>query len=186
MTEGADLERFAAYHEAGHAVAAVVLKLPLERVSIVPSNDSLGECSLEATPKCVQDGARSPTGSPEYNKMWQYTENRTVFSFAGPIAEGRAKGRAKGKDITLAALSKTSDWECEVCSEDFESLAFVRDKAQSELEELLGDKAYNLVYDSNNWAGVEAVAEALLEEKELSGSKVRKLVQEATRRCLSN
>ncbi len=67
-----------AYHEAGHAVIALVLGRSVQRVSVVPKLDTLGRCEF-------QKGRTRPSED--------WLEREILISLAGLAAEARHSGQ---------------------------------------------------------------------------------------------
>jgi hypothetical protein len=202
----AELERYArgrlpvtAHHEAGHAVASVVLGLQFESVDIQPRafggaegfnprSDSLGR--LWRTPK--------PAG-------WYYDRRRgreraeaaIVSVLAGPTAEYRLRGLVG--PVRLRRWS--SDWEsvCEMAESQRDSWrlvdAFYRQIDRLEARGLDSDVAYRVAESrrravylrplrararelvERHWPEIEAVAEALMRRGSLTGRGVQRIVR---------
>src|SRR6516165_7283177 len=80
--------RIVAYHEAGHAVAAYILRRPAPTVSIEPKADSEGRVTTSLAP--------SLEGLANRSEAWvqDQIERHIVVCFAGAAAEKRYRGRA--------------------------------------------------------------------------------------------
>jgi hypothetical protein len=164
--------RCIAYHEAGHAVIGLALKMPIAFVTIkqraysgghvsqAPVHHSIGfvyargSYSEPIADMCKQDAFGNPVS--ERNDDWHAD---AVMSIAGGMAEAEFV-----KDDFL--------WRELASSGDMSSIAFARRK--------LGDKARSVAeYEAEcaklikqHWPMIEAVAAKLLDEETLSGADV--------------
>ena len=77
-----------AYHEAGHAVAAIVLRRPFKTVDIVGDEEYDGLIIYKATPKKFRKMDRSDA------RIIQRVERNAVVTFAGGIAQRRYAPRS--------------------------------------------------------------------------------------------
>jgi hypothetical protein len=151
-----------AYHEAGHAVVALALGRPLQRVTIVPGKthagiDTLGQCY-------VQKGRFRPS------KDW--LEDEVLILFAGMAAEAQLTGDycTAGATQDLRAIRR-----------------FVQSRAGGErqvarLERRLLDKTEHLLSDPAHWQAVEWIVAELLEHQTISGRAARHLFDQAQQR----
>src|SRR5262249_38351197 len=162
-----------AYHEAGHAVIGLALKLPIAFVTIKPTRGTLGHVNEAPThhtigpvyPRgqyrkpIIAEGDLDAFGNsvPEHNKDWHA---ETVMSIAGGMAQ-------------CEFLKDGRTWrELQGTATDRRLVAFARRK--------LGDKAGSIEeYEAEceklikqHWPMIEAVAAKLLKEETLSGSDV--------------
>lgn len=148
----------AAYHEAGHAVAAVVQGLEVQRATIAADHEEWG---------CVEVAPVEDDFSPEWDppeKVKEVLEPRLVTLLAGRVAE---ELRAGG-----VALSETdeSDWgDRQAVVEFADCLAGGPEQTQTLVDSLI-ERARELLIE--NWPAVAAVAQALLERETLSGEEV--------------
>src|SRR4051795_10022621 len=80
-----------AYHEAGHAVAALALERPVVKVSIRPDRDRLGICAF---------------GKAVFRPTQDWLEREVLIALAGMAAEARQTGTydrlAAGRDLVYA------------------------------------------------------------------------------------
>lgn len=76
-------ERHTAFHEAGHAVAAIILKKRIQVVTIVPDETRGDLGSLHHAPFAID----------EFDPKPREVRRAVIVSLAGSIAEGIAKGR---------------------------------------------------------------------------------------------
>jgi len=160
-------ERELAYHEAGHAVVRCLLRLPFKRVTIIPTDENLGQVAGVTLPEGYKpESDRGP-------KTRDRTEREIMARLAGMVAEGllaesevNAPGAWKDRQnaVDLAEFVTTSAEEAEAYTE------------------WLLCRTRNLLSLPWNWAAVQAVAQALLAERELGARRVRSIVKEAIAR----
>jgi len=163
-----------AYHEAGHAVVGLALKMPIAFVTIKPKKTgSLGHISQAPVRHSVgevyargsyrkpiadaseQDAFGNPVSDDDNTRDWHA---ETVMSMAGGVAE--------------AEFSKEGDWRKLWSPSDKRRISWARGK--------LGDKARSTEeYEAEcaklikqHWPLIEAVAAKLLKEETLSGNDV--------------
>lgn len=149
-----------AYHEAGHAVVALALGRPIERISIVPGKTHAGLASLG---RChIQKGRFRPT------KDW--LEDEILILFAGMAAEAQVTGDycTAGARQDLLAVRRF-----------VESRTGGGERQVARLERRLLDKTEHLLADEANWKAVEAIVGQLLEHQTISGRAARHLYEQA-------
>lgn len=145
------LPRHLAVHEAGHAVAAIRLRLSLRYAGLDARAPHLGSTVWAPT----------SAGSPDRDRR------EAVCVYAG--CEARLHDGASPNDILLVTETK----------QDFsKALAIGRrlvgeDELRSWVDECRGE-ARDLI--AADWAAVQAVAEAILAHRKLRGSEVRAIV----------
>ncbi|MBS0265331.1 MAG: cell division protein FtsH [Planctomycetes bacterium] len=144
-----------AYHEAGHAVAALFLGRAVQRVSIEPVQMRLGRCEL-------QKGRFKPTQD--------LLETEVLILLAGPAAEARHTGRY--------------DWNSAAQDlRDVRRLTQQRAASLRQVEKLerrLLDKTEYILERPGVWEAVERIASELLEHTTISGRAARHLFDELT------
>ena len=146
-----------AYHEAGHAVMAVSLGRPIEKVTISPSKSPIGAMNsgLRLGVCKIQKGRSKPTKD--------LLEDEVMILYAGMVAE-----------------SGFTKQYCEIgAAQDLRQarrlLERSRTKTQRQLEKLeqrLLDKTEHALNDKVHLAAIELVAKELLEKKTISGRAV--------------
>ena len=136
------------YHEAGHAVMALVMGRSVQKVSIIPSQNRLGACTLQkGRAKQVQD------------KL----EAEMMILLAGMAAEGRKSGRynVQGASQDLQGVEK---------------LALARSgnarQAQKLIHRML-DKTQHLLSDKATWKAVKVIASELQKNESISGRSAK-------------
>lgn len=157
-----------AYHEAGHAVAAYDLRIALDYVTVVPTEDYAG---------CT--GARFAV--TEQNRwtlrdavLRSRIENIAIACFAGDAAERRHNRRRRyggAADFTL-----TFDYLLELTGSIREAEAYAK---------WLDIRAEQLVAQPPHWAAIKALANALLKQERIGGRAARRIIQEAFNDALS-
>ncbi len=160
-----------AYHEAGHAVAAVVLKRGVRNVTIRPRNDYAG--------RLLQRTGVTETSSHKALRK------DLIITAAGPVAQARmskcstmrvlggvrASGDREAIENMLNALGEftlTQEYYAPLGKEiSVQDMTAGTRRAISEARSLLRE----------HWPAVERVAKALLKHGRLTGTEVRALVQ---------
>jgi hypothetical protein len=142
-----------AYHEAGHAVVALVLGRPVRHVSIRPDRDHLGHCEF---------------GKGEFRPSEDWLERELLIALGGLAAEARFTGDyardAAGRDLLYVR-----------------ALAVERagERRADRLERRLLAKAEHLLDRPGHWRAVELIAADLLRVGSLSGRAARHLFDRA-------
>jgi ATP-dependent Zn protease len=151
----AEFDPATAYHEAGHAAAAMALGRDVHRVSVLPDRDLLGWCEFK---KAV------------FRPSEDWIERELLISLAGMAAEARHTGTydraAAGKDLKFArklALQRASE------------------RSLDRYERRMLAKTENLLADDAVWRAVEMIAAELLKHGEISGRAARHLFEQAAR-----
>jgi ATP-dependent Zn protease len=133
-----------AYHEAGHAVIAIVVGRNVNKVSIIPGGNKLGVCKMsKGRKKASQD----------------VLEAELLILLAGMAAEGRKSGR-----YNMQGASQDL--------RDAEKLALMRAGNAKQAGKVLKrtlDKVHNLFDQTATWNATKSIAEALLASESISG-----------------
>lgn len=161
------LERVA-YHEAGHAVVDNLFRHPIHRASIVSNEDMLGH---------VQRRGRTQrfVGKVEqFDYLFDVPtrarlESEVMCMFAGVIAERRFTGKRHNWQGARSDLHEINGLVGRMAA-DNEFYAY---------RKWLKTRAENIIYTPWIWSRIEAVAKALLDEKQMSGRRVREVINAA-------
>jgi hypothetical protein len=154
----------AAYHEAGHAVMAVLTRTPLRDTTIVSSR--LGASS--GATRLVGNGrgrVKVATKMKSGTRGRQQVMHRACFDVAGEIAQRRF---APGSWRTMHSRSDLAN-----ISRLLDTLGLSEERLKM-LAKAIVSRTYQLI--QANWSSVEAVASELLERKTLTGAQVRRIV----------
>jgi hypothetical protein len=191
-------ERQTAHHEAGHAVAAAVLRARIAYVTIVPDQElgTLGACHMpgvlrrEVCP-LSPDYGRMVKVEPDWWPGWRM-RNEIVVLLAGPAAELRFRGRLPVRYPGARALERVGSAGGFASAEGYELVdgdaAPATDHALS-LAGCDGEQAGRILDEqwrrtraliTDRWGAVRAVAESLVAEQTLSGARVRRIVRLAS------
>ena len=133
-----------AYHEAGHAVMALLMGRSVQKVSIIPSQNRLGAVTMQkGRSKQVQD------------KL----EADILILLAGMAAEGRKSGQynlgGAKQDLQMVeklALSRAGN-----------------PKQATKLIQKTLDKTQHILSQKANWLAVKIIAQELVEHGSISG-----------------
>jgi ATP-dependent Zn protease len=153
-----------AYHEAGHAVAAIEFRRAFKSVTVIPGANSLGHVLMHRIPQSVIDDHEGGSG----NLVDRFVEKDLLVSLAGPAAECEFFGRFDHRGAS-------GDYRnCEDMA-----LHIYDDVTAGKYIAFLFSRARAFVRRANVWIRIEAVAEALIVHKTLSARKVRGICFEA-------
>jgi ATP-dependent Zn protease len=144
-----------AYHEAGHAVLALVLERPVTRVSILPNRDSLGVCEF---------------GKSVFRPSKDWLEREILIALGGIAAEARFTGNYA--------------WDGAARDQQYVRRLAIQRAGESRAEKLerrLLAKAEHLLADDASWAAVTFIATQLLQHGEISGRTAAHLFERANR-----
>lgn len=146
-----------AYHEAGHAVVALALGQPVQRVSIQPHRDHLGQCEYR---KGV------------YRPSEDWLERQVLIALGGLAAEARYTGQYA--------------WNGAARDQRYvHGLAVQRagERQAARLQRRLLAKAEHLLADEGYWRAVELIAAELLRCGTISGRTARHLFDQGCAAC---
>jgi ATP-dependent Zn protease len=151
--------RATAYHEAGHAVMAISLGRPIQKVSIAPGQSHLGAKRLGV--------CQIKKGRTRATKDW--LEDEVLILYAGMVAESQVTGdysfdRA-GDDLR--------------CIRRYVQMRAVGQRQVERLERRLLDKTENHLSDETLWNAVDAIAAELLRCETISGRAAQHLYDQA-------
>jgi len=136
-----------AYHEAGHAVLALSLGRPVQRVSVLPNQLRMGVCELKkGTFRASKDAL----------------ETEALILLGGLAAEARKMGRYSW-EAARQDLRQVRD------------LIVTRATTLKQVERLerrLLDKTEHLLEQPGLWEAVDCIAQELLEKTTISGRAV--------------
>jgi hypothetical protein len=144
-----------AYHEAGHAVVALLHDRPVHRVSILPNQERLGECKF---------------GKSVFRPSEDAVEREILIALAGLAAEARHAGKyaLEGADRDLRYVRRLV-------------LQRKSERAAPRYEERMLAKVEALLADEAVWQAVELIAAELLKHGAISGRAARHLYERATK-----
>ena len=151
-----------AWHEAGHAVMALLLGRPVEKVTIVPGQMQSGTARLGACK--IQKGRRKASKDP--------MEDEVLILLAGMVAESRVTGRycqmGASQDLLMVQTLLSAN----------------RVKNERQLQRLaqrMVDKAEHLLNGPVPTRALELIAKELLEKDSISGRAVKHFFEMAER-----
>lgn len=160
-----EFRRVTAYHEAGHAVAALQLGVGIgcDGVSIVPGEDFAGFAH-------VLKGFRGRPDVEMTGAMRLKAENRVIVSLAGPVAQriyrpSSVRGH-HGRSDRASAVDLLSFF----AGSTRELTAYLR-WLQVRTEEYVGSSLW--------WTMIDAVADALIARDRLSVSEIKVIVRDS-------
>ena len=156
-----DLDLLAtAYHEAGHAVMALALGRPVQKVTITPANLQTGGIRLGAV--------KFKKGRSKPSKDW--LEDEVLILLAGMVAESH---------LTDHYCDMGASQDLRVVRRLLESRAN-NEKQLEKLERRMLDKTEHLLADESHAKAIELIAKELIEKETISGRAVQHLLKMAT------
>jgi ATP-dependent Zn protease len=170
--------RATAYHEAGHAVARLELKLRFRHVTIRESDDAAGHILFKNMPRSVYEAVEFSTPT---DAQLGRIEREMIATLAGEAAERKLRGR---RNRVGAGLARYPDGTYGVTpGSDYDTLTDFALRVWGGHEQIgsrwlayLQARAEELIDRRYDW--VEAVVAALLEHERLSEDEVRRLIWE--------
>jgi hypothetical protein len=151
-----------AYHEAGHAVIAMVEGRRFIRISIIPADGVLGRVRFAPLPRWFK-----PDGVID-GRHRLFIEREVLIDLAGDAALLRFKGRRDWRGSRSDIESAVGLAMRLFCGRVLDSyMVFMRDLAME------------MVAMPKNWTQIEALAATLLAEKELSEDRAHEVCMEA-------
>lgn len=150
-----------AYHEAGHAVMAMVLGRAIQKVTIVPGQTHLGAQRLGACH--LQKGKSRGSGD--------YLEDEVMILLAGMVAESQITGQYchQGAAQDLRYVRR---------------MLLTRNDGQRQilrLEKRLLSKTEHHLLDADHWRAVQSIAAELLKSQTISGRAAKHLYERSLR-----
>lgn len=140
-----------AYHEAGHAVMALVLGRPVTQVSIRPEREYLGICRF---------------GKSVFRPTEDWLEREILIALGGIAAEARVIG--------------DYDWHAAGKDEKYVDRLVIQRAGERRAERLkrrLLARAENILYQGEHWQAVELIAAELMKKSEISGRTAQHLFE---------
>lgn len=150
-----------AYHEAGHAVMAMILGRAVQKVTIVPGQSHLGAQRLGA---CHLQKGKSRSSH-------DFLEDEVMILLAGMVAESQITGQycqqGAAQDLRFVRRMLQSRNEGE--------------KQIQRLEKRLLSKTEHHLLDAAQWQAVETIARELIRCETISGRAVKHLYDQSLR-----
>lgn len=151
----ASLHTATAYHEAGHAVIALTLDRPIQKITIRADRDHLGWCKFDK-------GVFRPSED--------WIEREVLIALAGMAAEAIYTGKycvhGAARDLRYARRLLTERAGSE--------------RRAERLERRLLAKVESLLADEQTWSAVDAIAHELLQSETISGRAARHIFDQHT------
>lgn len=162
MTRSKREERLTAYHEAGHALAACLVRIPFQDVTIVPTGEILGKVS------CSFDRWGEFRPDADVRRRTVGKAKRVMFvALAATVAEriaARQKGMPSNRDDPHVdqALSLCLN----LCGSFEESVAYLT---------FMWEQTKNVV--QLHWESVDRLAKGLIDQKTVNRREARRLLK---------
>jgi ATP-dependent Zn protease len=146
-----------AYHEAGHAVIALILGRPVQRVSILPDREHLGHCEF---------------GKGVFRPSEDWLEREMLIALGGIAAEARHTG-----EYAWSGAARDQRYVHEL------AVQRAGERRAERLQRRLLAKAEHLLAQEGHWRAVELIAAALLRFGAISGRAARHLFERGCETC---
>jgi hypothetical protein len=144
-----------AFHEAGHAVMALVLDRTVHRISVLPNRERLGQCEF---------------AKGRFRPSEDWLEREILIALAGFAAEARRTGKygTEEADRDLRYVRRLV-------------LHRKTERAAPRYEERLLAKVEAILGENANWRAIELIALELLKHGIISGRAARHIYDRAKR-----
>jgi ATP-dependent Zn protease len=150
-------DKATAYHEAGHAVMALALDRPVQRVSMRPHHKHLGLCEF---------------GKGIFRPTEDWLEREILISLGGIAAEALHTG-----DYAWDAAERDLRYVRDL------AVRRAGERQAERLERRLLTKAEHVLAQAGHWRAVEMIAAELLRCGSISGRAARHLFDQASSPC---
>jgi hypothetical protein len=161
------IRQYIAYHEAGHAVATILLGRKFRYVTVIPEGDSAGHIKY-FSPKTQRFRVLG------FERIPNWIDVELMTSLAGEVAQGMALPRSvrpwHGKSDRRQNLDFF--WALNCAGGD-------------EYVEYCKARLYSMFHDKINWAGLKALAFALLERKTLTYNEAWQIFLDGSNKALA-
>jgi hypothetical protein len=190
---------FVAYHEAGHAVAKFLLGFRIKKISIIPDEENLGHVMGYKMSRTMHDfvetcGVFSDRRESAMVARWHEDivcklagmEAVRLFMPGSKFRQGTYGGQLVTIKKPVAGLKRgTKVWfgARGDAPEAFDILCRLHGEEEAQVVyRWLSLRARHLVEHNFACPGIQALAEALVEKREMSGKEATKVIVEANRR----
>lgn len=162
-----------AYHEAGHAVAACLMRVPFTEVRITGSKGVAGYVALEGD--AWPDWAVPVHPSYDRKRAREYAAHNVCMTLAGPLAE--TLHTRCWQDLPM------NEGDDEFCAWELSEFLYPTRKQRSDWVNRLRFHTLETLQAVDVWAAVDAVARELVIRKALDCATVYALVAAFCKRC---
>lgn len=152
-----------AFHEAGHAVMAYLVRRRIKRVSIEPDEKEGSLGHVENWRLRIRPDIRS---NPYTNER---LDDAVKISLAGGIAEAIYTGRKNHVGAT-GDYRNASDYAMHRCGSAEQAVAYLRWQSVC---------ARQIMENPRYWKGVKVLAEALMKQPTIPGAEATKIIEQA-------
>ena len=152
-----------AYHEAGHAVAAFLMRRSFSYVTIKPDESSFGHIFYQK----FRDSF-NPDYVEDY-KIRRPLEKAIITGLAGHVAE-KIYSKQENYETSENDFHVAVDLASYLCGSNEEIEAYIK---------WLYIRTKNMLEHPNNWCKVKAFAEELLDHRRIGYVKARKIMKDA-------
>jgi hypothetical protein len=149
------IDEATAYHEAGHAVAALALGRPVHAVSALPTRHHLGICQF---------------GKAVFRPSEDWVEREILIALGGIAAEAILTG-----DYAWEEAQRDFSYIRDLTLQR----AGGKERQAERLERRLLSKAEHLLSQPGHWRAVELIARELVRVGEISGRAARHFFEQA-------
>ncbi len=146
-----------AYHEAGHAVVALILGRPVHHVSVLPNEQFLGQCRF---------------GKGVFRPSEDWLEREILIALGGMAAEARHTG-----DYNWAGADRDRQLVRRLATQR------AGERQAERLERRMLAKVEHLLAQEGHWRAVELIVAELLRCGAISGRAARHLFERGCAEC---